>query len=73
MRLVDLRKGHGLSQAQLAKELSVSPSTIAHYELGRRAPHLKIARRIAAYFGTSLDRLEFASGRNDTSEEESAR
>ena len=60
-RLADLRRVHGLSQAKLAAVLGLSPSTIALYELGLRNPRLDIARRIAAYFGASLDQLEFAS------------
>lgn len=67
MRLVDLRNERALSQAKLAREIGVAPSSIAHYELGERAPHLDIARKIAAFFGVSLDDLEFA---NDPRERE---
>jgi transcriptional regulator with XRE-family HTH domain len=34
-RLVELRKAEGLSQAALARRLSVSPATISSYETGR--------------------------------------
>jgi len=62
MKLVELRRTHGLSQAKLAAQLGLSPSTIALYELGRRTPHLKVARKVASFFGVSLDDLEFANG-----------
>ena len=64
VNLVDLRRARELSQAALAKELGVSPATIALYETGDRTPRLGIARKIAAYFHVPLDDLEFGPGVN---------
>lgn len=56
-RIAILRRQHGMSQAQLAKEIRVSPSTIGMYEQGRRTPDIHILMRIAEVFNTSIDRL----------------
>lgn len=54
------RKGKNLSQIALAKELiklglSIGPSSIAMYELGKRKPPLEKAKSIAKFFGVSTD------------------
>lgn len=37
-KLKELRKAAGLSQAELAKILGISPKNISHYETGRAKP-----------------------------------
>lgn len=59
-RLKQLRKSHDITQVQLAEETNISQSLIAQYESGKKDPGLKIAIRIADYFGVTLD---FISGR----------
>ena len=52
-----LRKRAGLSQAQLAKNLNVTPATIGLYEQNRREPNFEMQEKIADYFNVSLDVL----------------
>ncbi len=56
-KLAEFRAAKGLSQDQLARELGLSPSTIAMYETYRRTPSLKNARVIADYFGASIEEV----------------
>ena len=62
-RLVDLRKKHGLSQAQAAKEIGAAPRAYQNYEYGTAEPRLSTLIRIADFYGVSLDYL---AGRTDT-------
>lgn len=52
-----LRTQNNMSQAQLAKELHISPSTLGMYEQGRRVPSLDILLQLSNYFHVSLDFL----------------
>lgn len=56
-----LRKSRKLNQAQLAKELYISPSTVSQYETGRTTPSRETLNRIAAYFNVSPEYLMGAS------------
>ena len=55
--LKDLRTSKGLTQAELAKIIGVSPSAIGMYESGEREPNFEIEEKIADYFNVSLDVL----------------
>lgn len=55
--LSKLRKSRNMSQADLAKYLGVSASTIGMYEQGRRQPDFEIEEAIADFFNVSLDEL----------------
>lgn len=52
-----LRKNKKLNQAQLAKELYISPSAVSQYETGRTTPSRETLNRIAAYFNVSPEYL----------------
>lgn len=52
-----LREDKGITQAELGKILSISPSTIGMYEQGRRSPDYDTLNKIADYFGVSTDKL----------------
>ena len=52
-----LRKSFNRTQAQLAKELNVSTSTISHYEQGVTPPSLSQLCIFADYFHVNLDYL----------------
>ncbi len=54
-RLKMLRVERGLTQAQLAKMLGVSPSAIGMYEQGRREPDNKTISRLALLFNVTTD------------------
>lgn len=52
-----LRQSQGITQAQLADSLGVSPSTIGMYEQGRREPEAAMLKKIALIFRTTVDNL----------------
>lgn len=52
-----LRRKKGWSQAELAKRLHISPSTIGMYEQGRREPPIDILVAMSKEFDVSLDYL----------------
>lgn len=56
-KLRKLREQANLNQEELAKILSVSPSTIGMYEQGRRQPDHEKLKQIADYFNVPLDYL----------------
>lgn len=55
--IAKLRKDVGMSQAQLAKELNISASTIGMYEQGRRVPGIDMLVTMSRIFDVSLDYL----------------
>jgi len=61
--LKNLRSDKALSQRELAKILNVSPSTIAMYETGKRAPDTDTIEIFADYYKVSVDYL---LGRTDS-------
>lgn len=54
-RIKLLREEKGLKQEELAKILSIAPSTIGMYERDAREPNDEIKIKIADYFGVSVD------------------
>ena len=58
-----LRKEKGITQAELAKRLNVSPSTIAMYETDQRDPSYSMLLQIADFFDVNLQVL--SKGSND--------
>lgn len=56
-RIAVLRRQAGMSQAELARALKVSASTIGMYEQGRREPSIEGIVAIAHQFGVSTDYL----------------
>ena len=57
LRIAALRREAGLSQAQLAQKLQISPSAMGMYEQGRREPSLQLVGELARIFGVSTDYL----------------
>lgn len=57
VRIADLRKDRNLTQAELAKRLHKSKSTIAHYEQGITVPPLEVIASLSVYFNISSDYL----------------
>lgn len=51
------RKANNLTQAQLAKALNVSKSTIANYENGKTIPNMDTVIRLSMIFGITTDEL----------------
>ena len=56
-RIGVLRRAQGLSQAELAGLLKISPSTMGMYEQGRREPSLQTVVELARYLSVSTDFL----------------
>ena len=56
-RICLLRQRQGWSQAELAKRLCISASTVGMYEQGRREPSLEGAVQLSRTFGVSVDYL----------------
>ena len=56
-RIAALRRQAGLSQAQLAQRLQISPSAMGMYEQGRREPSMETVVALAREFQVSTDYL----------------
>ena len=69
-RIASLRRAAGMSQAELAQQLKISPSTVGMYEQGRREPALDTLVAMAEVFGVTIDFL--VPGRAETGEEQAA-
>ena len=66
-RIAVLRRNAGWSQADLARFLGVSPSTVGMYEQGRRQPMAETVVLLAELFHVSTDFL--LTGRVETPQE----
>lgn len=62
MTLAELRLERGITQRKLAKDLGLSESAIAMYEIGKRVPSLARAKEIAKYFGVAVEDIFFGPG-----------
>ena len=56
-RIVELRERKGISQADLARQIHVSRSSISEYEKGITQPSMAVLLLLADYFEVSLDYL----------------
>ena len=56
-RIAELRKGRGLSQAELADAVDVTRQTIISLEGGRYNAPLLLAHKIARYFGLTIEEV----------------
>lgn len=56
-RIKVLREELGLKQEDLAKKMSVSPSTIGMYETNKREPNNELILKLAEYFNVTTDYL----------------
>lgn len=57
MKIRELRLKKGLTMKQLGEILSVAESTISLYERGKRQPDFETLKRIADFFGVTIDYL----------------
>lgn len=55
MKLSELRGN--MSRQQLANELNISKSALDKYERGERVPRDNVKRRIATYFGKTVQEI----------------
>lgn len=56
-RIALLRRSAGMSQAELAQQLRISPSAVGMYEQGRREPSADMLVSMAQLFGVTTDYL----------------
>ena len=56
-RLREAREARGLNQRELAERLGLPPSSIAHFEGGRRGPSVENLIRLARALGVTADFL----------------
>lgn len=63
-RIAAARKQAGLSQAELAERLKISPSAMGMYEQGRREPSVQTLVALATELGVSTDYLLMGKPRN---------
>jgi transcriptional regulator with XRE-family HTH domain len=56
-RLVALRKAAGLSQAEFAKALGVSQTTVAYWETSAKPPRSDVLPRMAVLLGVAVETL----------------
>jgi len=58
-KLVQLRLAKGVTQAEIAHSIGVSPATIGNYEQGTRIPrNQEVWNKLAEYFEVSIDYLQ---------------
>ena len=55
MRLKELRKASGESQASIAKTLNITQQAYANYESGKRTPDVKTLAVLARHYGVSVE------------------
>ena len=65
-RVKELRKGHKLTQSQIADIAGVTKGTVALWEQDARKPSLAVVKKLAAYFNCSVDYLLGKSNQLDT-------
>lgn len=56
-RIAELRSRFGWSQAELARRLNISPSTVGMYEQGRREPSAEMLVAISRVLGVTTEFL----------------
>ena len=63
-KLKECRLNKGLSQWEVAKAVSIVPDYYSMIERGVRTPGFLLSKKIADYFGHTVDELFFANMRN---------
>ena len=56
-RIRQLREARGMTQVELARQLSVTKQSVSNWENNNIQPSVEIAVAIADYFGVKLDVL----------------
>lgn len=66
VRIKQLRTMRNLSQSDLAQEFKVAQNTVSKWERGDREPDYDTLRRLAEFFGVTIDFLLHRQGNLDT-------
>lgn len=72
-RLMELRKGRGMTQEQLGAVAGVSRQTVSKWELGETTPELEKLYLLCDYFQISMDELTGRTGGSDREPDPPAR
>ena len=65
MQLKEIRKGLGISQSQVARDLNITQATYNRYENGQRQIPNNILLQMADYFGVSSDDILGRPGQSE--------
>lgn len=61
-KLMDLRGDE--SRQKVSKELGITPQALGMIERGDRTPSLELAKKIADYYGVTIEEVFFNQSRN---------
>ena len=61
MKLKELREQRNISRERLAVDVGTSYANIVSLELGRSQPSLKLAIKIAEYFGVPVESIDWGT------------
>lgn len=64
--MYQLRRQRGLTQRQVAEAVGIRQSAYAMIESGHRHPRKAIEKRLADFFGVTVDELFFAPSNHET-------
>lgn len=64
-RIKALRKKHNITQECLGNIVNVQKTTISKYELGRSVPSPDVLKKMAEYFGVTIDYILGGDRNND--------
>lgn len=69
-KMYRLRLKMGLTQRQVAEAVGISQSSYAMIESGRRHPRKEVEKKLADFFGVTVDELFFSQNNHETRLEE---
>jgi putative transcriptional regulator len=64
-KLMEFRNGN--SRPRIARDIGITPQMLGAIERGERNPSLGLAKRIADYYGTTVDDIFFSHSRHKSS------
>src|SRR5436189_3316333 len=68
-KIAEARKKINLSQAELARQVSISPQAVGKWERGESLPDITTLNRLAEIFGVNLNYFSYNSQNTETEKE----
>ena len=62
--LIECRKDKGITQADLAEQLGLKPTTVASWEKGKSLPNIQTLYRLAQYYHKTIGYM-YGEGKKD--------
>jgi transcriptional regulator with XRE-family HTH domain len=62
--LIECRKDKGITQADLAEQLGLKPTTVASWEQGKSLPNIQTLYRLAQYYHKTIGYM-YGEGKKD--------